>query len=196
MRVLNEEGLLWTDPMPVSPQALLQRLRSVPPVLFANIMAEVLPEMQARWTRRTRPLPEALRFATKHFTAVLALDGSTLDALSKKVGLLQGTAGNVLAGRMAALLDVVSLLPRKLWFEEDSKAHEDAPRGPCTFPERHHAAGGDRRTAFELLLGAGCALVMAWGGPVRLTTIMPCVAVVVFCFGLLAPTLTHEALRP
>src|SRR5439155_23531864 len=67
VRVLNEEGLLWTDPMPVSPQALLQRLRSVPPVLFANILADVLPEMQARWTRRTRPLPEALRFATKHF---------------------------------------------------------------------------------------------------------------------------------
>jgi hypothetical protein len=55
---------------------------------------------------------------------VLALDGSTLDALSKKVGLLQQTAGNVLAGRMAALLDVASLLPRKLFYEENSKAHD------------------------------------------------------------------------
>ena len=32
--------------------------------------------------------------------------------------------GNVLAGRMAALLDVTSLLPRKIWYEEDSKAHD------------------------------------------------------------------------
>jgi len=126
VRVLNEEGLLWTGPMPVSPQAVLQRLRSVPPVLFQNILEAVLPPMQTRWAQRTRPLPEALRFATQHFTAVLALDGSTLDALSKKVGLLQGTAGTVLAGRMAALLDVASLLPRKLWFEQDSKAHDQS----------------------------------------------------------------------
>src|SRR5579862_6477631 len=124
VRVLNEEGLLWTGPMPVSPQAVLQRLRSVAPVLFHNILEDVLPVLQARWHTRQRPLPEALEWATKHFTAVLALDGSTLDALSKKVGLLQGRMGNVLAGRMAALLDVASLLPRKLWFEEDSKAHD------------------------------------------------------------------------
>jgi DHA1 family bicyclomycin/chloramphenicol resistance-like MFS transporter len=47
-----------------------------------------------------------------------------------------------------------------------------------------------------MALGAGCTLAVAWGGSVRLATIMPCVAVVVFCFGLLAPTATHEALRP
>src|SRR5579871_6229428 len=93
VRVLNEEGLLWTGPRPVSPQAVLQRLRSVPPVLFANILEAMLPARQARWAQRTRPLPEGLRSATQPFTAVLALDGSTLDALSKKVGLLQGTAG-------------------------------------------------------------------------------------------------------
>jgi hypothetical protein len=124
VRLLNQEGLLWCGPMPVSPQAVLQRMRSVPPLLFQNILEEVLPLLQERWAKRQRPLPEALRWATKHFSAVLALDGSTLDALSKKVGLLQNTAGNVLAGRMAALLDVASLLPRKLWFEEDSKAHD------------------------------------------------------------------------
>lgn len=124
VRVLNQEGLLWTGAMPVSPQAVLQRLRELPPDLFANILEQVLPLMQERWKKRHRPLPEALAWATTHFSAVLALDGSTLDALSKKVGLLQSKAGNVLAGRMAALLDVASLLPRKLWYEPDSKAHD------------------------------------------------------------------------
>jgi len=124
VRVLNEEGLLWTGPMPVSPQAVLQRLRTLPPALFAGVLEQILPAMQQRWQERNRPLPEALAWASKHFSAVLALDGSTLDALCKKVGLLQGAAGNVLAGRMAALLDVASLLPRKLWYEEDSKAHD------------------------------------------------------------------------
>ena len=124
VRVLNEQGLLWTGPLPVSPQAVLQRLRTLPPALFENILDDVLPEMQTRWKQRQRPLPEAVAWALQHFSAVLALDGSTLDALSKKVGLLAQTPGNVLAGRMAALLDIGSLLPRKLWYEENSKAHD------------------------------------------------------------------------
>jgi hypothetical protein len=124
VRVLNEEGLLWCGPMPVSPQAVLQRLRTLPPELFASVLEQVLPQMQERFQQRQRPLPEALAWARKHFSAVLSLDGSTLDALSKKIGLLQGMPGNVLAGRMAALLDVTSLLPRKIWYEEDSKAHD------------------------------------------------------------------------
>ncbi|MCW3095564.1 MAG: family transposase [Chthonomonadaceae bacterium] len=123
VRVLNEEGLLWTGPMPVSPQAVLQRLRELPPDLFANILDQVLPLMQERSKSRQRPLPEVLAWATQRFSSVLALDGSTLDALSKKVGLLQERPGNVLAGRMAALLDVASMLPQKVWYEPDSRAH-------------------------------------------------------------------------
>src|SRR5205814_10636809 len=38
VRVLNQEGLLWTGPLPVSPQAVLQRLRSLPPSLFEQIL--------------------------------------------------------------------------------------------------------------------------------------------------------------
>src|SRR5579871_303627 len=87
VRVLNQEGLLWTGPMPVSAQAVLQRLRTLPPKLFETILADVLPEMHTRCKQRQRPLPEALTWALQHFSAVLALDGSTLDALSKKVGL-------------------------------------------------------------------------------------------------------------
>lgn len=65
VRVLNAEGLRWTGTMPVSPQTLLPRLRSVPPVLFAQLLAEALPLLQARWQTRKRPLPEAvaLRYA-------------------------------------------------------------------------------------------------------------------------------------
>lgn len=80
--------------------------------------------MQQRWHSRQRPIPSALQWAQQHFTAVLALDGSTLDALLRKVGLLREGEGSVLAGRMAALLDIVSLLPRQIWYEEDEQAHD------------------------------------------------------------------------
>ena len=46
-----------------------------------------------------------------------------LDALSKTVGLVEAE-GKALAGRMAALLDIASLLPRKVWYEKDSQAHD------------------------------------------------------------------------
>jgi hypothetical protein len=80
--------------------------------------------MATRWQARSRPLPPALRWVQQHFTAVLALDGSTLDALLRKTGLLRGATTPVLAGRMAALLDVLTRLPRQLWYEEDPLAHD------------------------------------------------------------------------
>ncbi len=124
VRVLNEEGLLWTQPTPVSAQAVTDRLGSLPAPLFAAVFHEVVPHLQHRWQTRQRPLPPALAWAQRHFTAVVALDGSTLDALLRKTGLLRGHADTPLAGRIATLLDVVTRLPRQVWYEDDSRAHD------------------------------------------------------------------------
>jgi hypothetical protein len=88
------------------------------------VLLALLPHMHERWRERKRPLAPAIEWAQRHFTAVLALDGSTLDNLLRKVGLLRDGEGPVLAGRMAGLLDVVSQLPRALWYEEDWHAHD------------------------------------------------------------------------
>lgn len=124
VRVLREEGMLWVEPATVSQQALVQRLGSLPAELFRRILDDVLPRMHERWQARRRPLPLALRWAQEHFTAVVALDGSTLDVLLRKVGLLREAPRAVLAGRMAALLDVITRLPRQVWYEEDPQAHD------------------------------------------------------------------------
>jgi hypothetical protein len=55
---------------------------------------------------------------------VLAVDGSTLDALIRKLGLLQDLPENPLAGRMTALLDLCTRLPEKIWYESDPKVHD------------------------------------------------------------------------
>jgi hypothetical protein len=65
-----------------------------------------------------------LAWARAQFTAVVALDGSTLDVLLRKVGLLREAEKAPLAGRMAALLDVISHLPQRVWYEEDAQAHD------------------------------------------------------------------------
>jgi hypothetical protein len=108
----------------VSQQAVEQRLGSLPALLFERVLQEVLPASAERWHSRTRPLPPALRWATEHFTAVVALDGSTLDALLRKCGLLREREGSVLAGRMAGLLDVITRMPRALWYEQEQHAHD------------------------------------------------------------------------
>jgi hypothetical protein len=124
VRQLHDEGFLWTSPTQVSQQALSQRLRVFPPVLFARVVEDLLPQLQARWAARERPLPPEVAWAQAHYAAVLAVDGSTLDVLLRKVGLLREEQAAPLAGRMTGLLDVGSRLPRAIWYEPDAQAHD------------------------------------------------------------------------
>ncbi len=124
VRLLNTEGFLWSSPVVVSAQALSQRLRVFPAELFSGVLIAILPQMQARWHERQRPLPPEVAWAQTQYTAVLTVDGSTLDALLRKVGLLRDRSDHPLAGRMAALLDLCSRLPRQLWYEAEAQAHD------------------------------------------------------------------------
>ncbi len=124
VRVLRQEGLLWAAPLAVSQQAVSQRLRCLPAGLFERVLLDALPRMHARWQARQRPVPPALGRAQRRFSAVLVLDGSTLDALLRQVGLLRELARAPLAGRMAALLDVMPPLPRQVWYEADPHASD------------------------------------------------------------------------
>lgn len=123
-RLLHQEGFFWCSPIQVSQQALSLRLRVFPAELFRRVLFDLLPELHARWAARTRPAPRELAWVRTRYTQVLAVDGSTLDALVRKVGLLRDAATHPLAGRMTALLDLCSRLPRALWYEEDPQAHD------------------------------------------------------------------------
>lgn len=124
VRMLRQEGFLWCSPVKVTEQALSERLRTLPAVLFRRVLEDLLPQMHQRWAQRARPLPPELAALRPHYRQVLAVDGSTLDALLRKVGLLRGLTQAPLAGRMTALLDLGTRLPRKVWYEEDPQAHD------------------------------------------------------------------------
>jgi hypothetical protein len=123
-RLLHNEGLLWAPMLIVSQQAISERLRFFPPTIFLQIVQHVLPVLHRRWQVRHRPLPPILAWAQERYTAVLAADGSTLDALMRQVGLLRDSKINPLAGKMMGLLDLCSWLPRAVWYEEDAKAND------------------------------------------------------------------------
>ena len=124
VRVLRREGLLWSAPVDVSQQAVSERLRTLKAPLFEAVLSDVLPQMHRRAAARSRPLNPAVARAHAHFDAVVALDGSTLDGLVRKAGLLRTRAQTPLAGRMVALLDVGTLLPEQIWFTPNAKAND------------------------------------------------------------------------
>lgn len=123
-RIVQKEAILWEQPKKVSQQAMSQRLMSLPSEMFLRVLMDILPVMRDRWMKRERPLPPELEWAADHYRAVLAVDGSTLDALIRKIGLLKDLPENPLAGRMTALLDLCTRLPEKIWYERDPKAHD------------------------------------------------------------------------
>jgi hypothetical protein len=123
-RLLCAEGLLWVEPVTISFQAIDQRLSSLPAELFLAVLQALLPVLQNRWQTRPRPLPPEMAWAQTHYARVWVVDGSTLDALVRKIGWLQTSPTNPLAGRMMALLNLGSRLPHQLWFTADPQAHD------------------------------------------------------------------------
>jgi hypothetical protein len=126
VRVLSQDGMLWQPPTRVSQQAVNARLRQMPPALFERLLLEILPVMHQRWQDRKRPMTAQLQTALSHFKRIVAADGSTLDAVVKKVGLLKDEEGNVLAGKMLAVLDVANQLPIAVFYTEHSEAHDQS----------------------------------------------------------------------
>ena len=123
-RLARSEKMLWLPPLKVTQQAVSERLSTFPADLFLRILTAVLPLMQQRWQTRQRPCPPEIAWAQAHYPQVWVVDGSTLDALIRKVGLLRETLVNPLAGRMTALLELGSRLPHQLWYTANPAAHD------------------------------------------------------------------------
>ncbi len=123
-RLLRTEGLLWVPALIVSQQAISERLRFFPSEIFLRIFLHILPVLRERAQARQRPLPPILRWAKEQYTVVLAADGSTLDALMRKVGLLRDSETYPLAGKIMGILDLCSWLPHTIWYEADAKVND------------------------------------------------------------------------
>ena len=124
VRTVSTQVVLWVPPMRIKQQALSERLRTLPADLFLRVLLAILPQLHARWRERQRPLPPEVAWAQAHYSQVVIVDGSTLDALLRKVGLLRDALVNPLAGRMTALLDLCSRLPFHIWYDDDPQGHD------------------------------------------------------------------------
>jgi hypothetical protein len=124
-RLLAREDLLWCNATPVSQAALSQRFLEFPAVLFERVFFDLLPRLHQRWIERhRRPLPESIAYARQHFTHLWIADGSTLEALFRKLGSLQDVERAPLAGKLATVIDLVTRLPVQIWFCENPNASD------------------------------------------------------------------------
>src|SRR5436853_672535 len=98
LRVLALEGLWDGAPVDASRQALSQRLRALPASLFAQLYEEALERLR---TTQTVP-PSAPDSLQARFTALWAADGSTLEALRRKLKELR-EHDTPLGGKMLAV---------------------------------------------------------------------------------------------
>ena len=132
-RILAREGLLWCEPTQVrwagdpssSQQALSQRFLTFPAKIFERVFKELLPEFERKWhSRNKRPLPESIQFAQTKFARIWASDGSTLEAVFKKLDSLAEVPKNQLAGKIGVVIDLVTRLPVEIWFQEKATASD------------------------------------------------------------------------
>lgn len=123
-RTLAREDCLWAGRVKVSQQALSQRFLSFPAELFQRVLMALLPRLQRRWSERQRPLPAAVVQARQHFREILIVDGSTLEALFRKLKALEELPRGTLAGKICTVIDLASRLPRYIWFTGVASAHD------------------------------------------------------------------------
>jgi hypothetical protein len=124
-RILAREGFLWCEPTQVSQQALAQRFLTFPAEIFERVFKELLPEFERKWhSRNQRPLPSSIQFARTKFARIWASDGSTLEAIFKKLDSLAEVPKNQLAGKIGVVIDLVTRLPVEIWFQANAKASD------------------------------------------------------------------------
>ena len=121
LRVLAQEGLLWVEPISVSKQALSKRLAQLPSALFARLFDEALAQVSPS------PLPEQGGSAdsSSNFTCVWLADGSTLEALRRKLKELKQQP-NPLAGKMLMIVEALTRRPVKAFYSERAQTNDKA----------------------------------------------------------------------
>lgn len=123
-RLFRLEGLLWVPVLVISQQAISLRLRTFPAALFLRLLVSRLARFHSLRPARRQALPPALAWAAQPYSTILASDGSTLDGLLRKVGLLREADPAPLGGKRLTRLNVLTLLPTAIWFEAQATAHD------------------------------------------------------------------------
>lgn len=119
LRLLAQEGLLWVEPLALSKQALSKRLAQLPSTLFARLFDEALARGQPAPAIEQAPLSGL----TTRFACLWLADGSTLEALRRKLKELKDQA-QPLAGKMVMVVEALTRRPVKAFYTPEAQAND------------------------------------------------------------------------
>lgn len=123
-RMLEREDLLWAKAVKVRQQSLSERFLTFPYELFERIFEALVPQLKSRHDERKRPIAPSIQYGLNHFERIWVADGSVLEALFLKLESLKDLPPGALAGKICTVIELTTLLPVKIWFTENSKAHD------------------------------------------------------------------------
>lgn len=120
LRVLQQEGLLWVEPFRVSVEAVSKRLRVLPVSLFSDLLDVLIPQLHG-----SNPVISSVWQPLQgHFKAIWIADGSTLEALRRQLKVLRDEPKTVLAGKMMAVVELLTHRPVKLAYCVNPNAND------------------------------------------------------------------------
>jgi hypothetical protein len=120
LRVLHHENLLWVEAMHCSQSALSKRLERIPCKLFSEAFEQMLALMDGS----KRAISAVWQPIVQEFTAIWIADGSTLEELRRQTKELRQEQKTVLAGKMMAMVELLSHRPVYLSYVEKPKAND------------------------------------------------------------------------
>ncbi|MCG2769766.1 MAG: IS4 family transposase [Anaerolineae bacterium] len=123
-RMLAREKFLWAPQVKVSQPALSKRFVLFPYEIFRRALLDLVPILRERSLKRERPLPKSVEHAGQHFDHIWAVDGSTLEALFRKLKALKDVPVGQLAGKICSVIDLVTHMPVETWFRENASDHD------------------------------------------------------------------------
>jgi hypothetical protein len=123
-RMLAREKFLWAPQVEVSQQALSKRFLLFPYEVLRRVLLDLVPTLRERALQRKRPLPKSVEHARQKFDHIWAVDGSTLEALFRKLKALWDIPAGQLAGKICSVIDLVMYLPVETWFRENASDHD------------------------------------------------------------------------
>lgn len=121
LRVLEQEGLMWVDAQRVTRQALSERLRTLPALLFAQLFEQVVQRMSEQASTAT--IPVEWQAVVQQFGVIWLADGSSLEAIAHRLHSLQDHARE-LGGKMMMMVDAFSRRPVAAWYTSDAHTHD------------------------------------------------------------------------
>jgi Transposase DDE domain len=124
LRVVAREGLWDLTAFTVSRQALSKRLRVIPAELFAQMYEEAIEGLQKSSEEKAQAEPPSeLNGLRERFDALWFADGSTLEALRRKLKELRETKAP-LGGKMMSVVDALTRRPVRTWYTTKARAND------------------------------------------------------------------------